>query len=135
MMANSPVVAFGPISKLGIEEFELAFDGLEREALRVGHDPAVGALEPLGRVAFHAIGDLRDADDADGFKGVRQICDAVAAFNVGKGFGRGVGFTLAGMDEHGTAQLGRPNPIFNVLIAIDDEPCPRLAGEVMDSLQ
>lgn len=98
MMANSPVVAFGPISKLWIEKLELAFAGFEWQAAGVGERPAERALKPLGRVAFHAIGDLRDADDADGFKGVRQICDAVAAFNVGKGFGRGVGFTLAGMD-------------------------------------
>ena len=34
------------------EEFELAFDELEGEAAGVGHDPAVGALIPLGAVAL-----------------------------------------------------------------------------------
>jgi len=34
------------------EEFELAFDWLEGETRRVGHDPAVGALKPFGAVAL-----------------------------------------------------------------------------------
>jgi len=90
------------------EEFELAFAGFEGEAAGVGERPAERALKPFGAVAFHAIGDLRDADDAAGFKGVRQIGDAVTTFDVGERLGRGVGFALTGVDEDGTAQFGRP---------------------------
>ena len=112
--------------KLWLEELELAFDGHEGEALRVGHDPAVGALKPFGAVAFHATGDLGEADDAAGFKGVWQVGDVVFVFDVGQCLWRRVGFALAGVDEDGAAQVGRPNPIFNVFVAVDDEPSPRL---------
>ena len=102
-MSGSPVVAFGPKSKLGIEEFELAFDGFEREAAGVGERPAKWALKPFGAVALYAICDFCDADDAAGFKGLRQVGNAVLAFDVGEGLGRGVGFALAGVDGRGRA--------------------------------
>ena len=117
----------GAALNVRIEEFELAFAEFEGQAVGVGERPAEWALKPFGAVVFHAIGDLGNADDAAGLKCVRQIGDAVAAFDVGERFGRRVGFTLAGVDEDGAAQIGCPNPIFNILLTIDDEPCPRLA--------
>lgn len=80
------------------EEFELAFDGFEGEAAGVGKRPAEWALKPFGAVVFHATGDLRDADDAAGFKGVRQVGEVVFAFDVGERFGCRIGFALAGVD-------------------------------------
>lgn len=80
------------------EKFELAFDGVEGETAGVGERPAERALKPFGAVAFHAIRDFRHADDAAGFKGVRQIGDVVFAFDVGERFGRRVEFALAGVD-------------------------------------
>ena len=80
---------FGTL-KFGGEEFEVAFDWLERKAAGVGYEPAVGALEPFGAMALHATGDLGDADDAAGLKGVRQVGDVVFAFDEGEGFGGGV---------------------------------------------
>ena len=65
----------------------------------MGERPAEWALKPFGAVALHTIGDLGNADDAAGFEGVRQIGDAVFAFDVGEGFGGGVGLALAGVDE------------------------------------
>lgn len=88
----------GRAAKSRGEEFELAFDGFEGEAAGVGKRPAEWALKPFGAVVFHATGDLRDADDAAGFKGVRQVGEVVFAFDVGEGFGRRVGLALAGMD-------------------------------------
>jgi len=32
------------------------------------------------------------------------------------------------VDEDGAAPLGRPNPVFNVFVAVDDEPGPSPAG-------
>ena len=43
------------------EEFELAFDWLDWEALRAGHDPVLGALKPLGAVILDAIGEFGEA--------------------------------------------------------------------------
>jgi hypothetical protein len=117
----------GAALNVRIEEFELAFAEFEGEAAGVGERPTEWALKPFGAVALDAIRDFCDADDAAGFKGVRQIGDAVAAFDVGERFGRGVGFALAGVNQDGAAQIGCPNPIFNILVTIDDEPCPRLA--------
>lgn len=53
--------------------------------------------------------------------------DAVFAFDVGEGFGGGVLFALAGVDEDGAAHVGGPDPVFNIFVAVDDEPGPRLA--------
>jgi len=68
----------------------MAFAGFEGEAAGVGERPAERAVEPFGAVAFDAIRDFSDADDAAGFKGVRQGGDAVVAFDVGERFGGGV---------------------------------------------
>ena len=107
------------------EESEVAFDGLEWEALRVGQYPAVGALEPFGAVALDAIRYLREADDGAGFKGVRRIGNAVAALDVFQFLGGEVRPALAGVDENGAAQLGCPYPVCNAFVAVDNEPCPR----------
>ena len=120
------LAGFGAL-KFRAEEFELAFDGHEWKAAGVGEGPAVGALEPFRAVVLDAIGDFSDADDAAGFIEVRKIGDAVFALDGGEGFGRGVGFALARVDENEAAQVGRPNPVFNVFVAVDDEPGPRLA--------
>jgi hypothetical protein len=72
------------------EEFELAFAEFERQAAGVGERPAERALKPFGTVMLYAIGDLCNADGAAGFKGVRQIGDAVFAFDIGERFGGGV---------------------------------------------
>ena len=67
-------------------------------------------------MTFHAVRDLGDADDAAGFKGARQIGNAVVAFDVGECIGRRVEFALAGVDEDGAAQFCRPNPCQNRLL-------------------
>jgi len=73
-----------------------------------------------------AIGDFCNADDAAGFKLLRQVGDAVFPFDIGERFGVRVGFAFAGVDQDGAAQVGGPNPVFNILVAVDDEPGPRL---------
>jgi len=90
---------FGPL-KFGGEEFELAFDGFEGETAGVGERPAERALKPFGAVVLDATGDLRNADDAAGFKGVRQIGDAVAALDVFQFLGGEVRPALAGVEEN-----------------------------------
>ncbi len=67
-------------------------------------------------MALHAINDLRNSDDAAGFKGVRQIGDVILTFDVGECIGRNVRFALAGVDEDGAARLGRPNPLLAPVI-------------------
>ena len=75
---------------------------------------------------LHATGDFRNADDAAGFKRVRQIGNAVAALDVFQFLGGEVRPALAGVDEDGAAQFGLPYPVFNVFVSVDDEPRPRL---------
>jgi hypothetical protein len=50
----------------------------------------------------------------------------IAAFDVGECFGRCVGPAFAGVNQDTPAQVGGPNPVFNILVTVDDEPSPRL---------
>ena len=87
----------------------MAFDGFEWETAGAGERPAEWDLKPFGAVAFDAIGHLDNAHDAAGFKGVRQVGDAIAAFDVGERVGCRVGFALAGVDEDGPRSLAALN--------------------------
>jgi hypothetical protein len=111
-----------------VKQPELTLQRDEPELLRLRQDPPDRPLEPLASAGSNAIVQLCAADDAATLEFVGQL-DASFSRESPNCFERpSCGAARAGLNEECTAVARRPTTILNVLVAMDNQPGPRLTN-------
>src|SRR5215475_1272667 len=115
-----------PPANLRPEQAQGTFAGPEGEAARLAQDPANRAtIVPSRCAAARTADNVRNADDAAAIELSRQP-NAVRTLDLLEKPLVEIGRVEAGVDEDRTAMSRIPAAVLDVLVPVDDQPCPWL---------